>query len=268
MNICRLSALVAALLLAAACTGDSPTPERDIGSHGPGRRGGGPAHGNGLHHGRTLRPPCKARMAAARAAAPTSMAIPTPTPVPTPTRRPCPLQRQRQYPLRPPTPTPIPTPTADTGRLGQPYADSYIPTPTPDAAVLLSAMVGEVRPAVVRIEDQLQLRLRGYLRNPGQYRYVVTNHHVVEGNAEVRVTVGDSLTYLGTVLGTDPTRDLAVVRICCGSFKVLPFGDSAALRPGDAVVAIGYALGLQGQGHRKPAALCQRFGTNQPTVVS
>ena len=81
----------------------------------------------------------------------------------------------------------------------------------------------------------------------GSTGYVVTNHHVVEGNAEVRVTVGDSLTYLGTVLGTDQVRDLAVVRICCGSFKALPFGDASALRPGDAVVAIGYALGLPGQ---------------------
>ena len=108
-------------------------------------------------------------------------------------------------------------------------------------------MVSEARPAVVRIETSSGSGSGVIFDTQGSTGYVVTNHHVVEGNAEVRVTVGDSLTYLGTVLGTDQVRDLAVVRICCGSFKALPFGDASALRPGDAVVAIGYALGLPGQ---------------------
>ena len=38
-----------------------------------------------------------------------------------------------------------------------------------------------------------------------------------------------------------------MVSICCGSFQTLPFGNAAALQPGDEVVAIGYALGLPGQ---------------------
>ena len=108
-------------------------------------------------------------------------------------------------------------------------------------------MVIQARPAVVRIESGSGSGSGAIFDTQGSTGYVVTNHHVVEGNVEVRVTVGDSLTYLGTVLGTDQIRDLAVVRICCGSFKALPFGDAAALRPGDAVVAIGYALGLPGQ---------------------
>ena len=61
------------------------------------------------------------------------------------------------------------------------------------------------------------------------------------------VTVNDSATYDGTVHGTDPVRDLAVVSICCGRFHSLPFGDASVLEPGDEVVAIGYALGLSGQ---------------------
>ena len=108
-------------------------------------------------------------------------------------------------------------------------------------------MVNEVRPAVVRIETSSGSGSGVIFDTQGSTGYVVTNHHVVEGNAEVRVTVNDSLTYLGTVLGTDQIRDLAVVRICCGSFEALQFGDASALRPGDAVVAIGYALGLPGQ---------------------
>ena len=81
----------------------------------------------------------------------------------------------------------------------------------------------------------------------GQTGYVITNHHVVEGEAQVDVIVNDSTTYRGTVLGTDSVRDLAVVRICCGSFQALPFGNAATLQPGDEVVAIGYPLGLPGE---------------------
>ena len=81
----------------------------------------------------------------------------------------------------------------------------------------------------------------------GRTGYVVTNHHVVEGDVQVSVIVNDSTTYSGSVLGTDSVRDLAVVSICCGSFQTLPFGNAAALQPGDEVVAIGYALGLPGQ---------------------
>ena len=81
----------------------------------------------------------------------------------------------------------------------------------------------------------------------GQTGYIITNQHVVKGAAEVDVTVNDSAYYRGTVLGTDSVRDLAVVRICCGSFSKLSFGDASRLQPGDEVVAIGYALGLSGE---------------------
>ena len=81
----------------------------------------------------------------------------------------------------------------------------------------------------------------------GQTAYLVTNHHVVEGYSQVNVVVNDYTTYLGTVRGTDRVSDLAVVSICCGRFRALPFGDTSRLEPGDEVVAIGYALGLSGQ---------------------
>ena len=76
---------------------------------------------------------------------------------------------------------------------------------------------------------------------------MVTNEHVVEGQSRVSVTVNDSTTYSGTVLGVDATRDLAVVSICCGDFTALEFGDATALEVGDEIVAIGYALGLSGE---------------------
>ena len=105
----------------------------------------------------------------------------------------------------------------------------------------------QVRPAVVRIQTSSGSGSGVIFETQGRTGYVVTNHHVVEGEVQVSVIVNDSTTYRGSVLGTDSVRDLAVLTICCGSFQTLPFGNAAALQPGDEVVAIGYALGLPGE---------------------
>ena len=170
----------------------------------------------------------QARMAATIAAMPTATptAVPTATPTPVPTETPTPT------PVPTPVPTATPTPTA-------------IPFQSPAAA--LSEMVKRARPAVVRIESVFSSGSGAIFETEGRTAYIITNHHVVEGSAEVNVTVNDSATDRGTVLGTDAVRDLAVVRICCGSFRALSFGDANALEPGDEVIAIGYALGLPGQ---------------------
>jgi S1-C subfamily serine protease len=75
---------------------------------------------------------------------------------------------------------------------------------------------------------------------------VLTNFHVIEGASRVDVVVNDRITHVGAIQGTDPARDLAVVRICCGGFQAAPFGDAAGLKVGAEVVAIGYALGIPG----------------------
>ena len=69
---------------------------------------------------------------------------------------------------------------------------------------------------------------------------------MVEGYGQVSVTVNDTTVHNGTVRGVDTVRDLAVVSICCGSFHALPFGEASGLDPGDEVVAIGYAFGIDG----------------------
>jgi hypothetical protein len=75
----------------------------------------------------------------------------------------------------------------------------------------------------------------------------LTNYHVIEGASSITVVVNDSVNYGATVLGVDSLRDLAVVRICCStSFQALPFGDVSEVQAGDEVIAIGYALGLEG----------------------
>ena len=108
-------------------------------------------------------------------------------------------------------------------------------------------MVKQIRPAVVRIQTGSGSGSGVIFETQGQTGYIITNHHVVEGAAQVSVTVNDSTTYRGSVLGTDSVRDLAVVSICCGSFLALSYGDSTTLQPGDEVVAVGYPLGLLGE---------------------
>ena len=180
----------------------------------------------------------EARMAATIAAMPTPTNTPTPTATPVPTATPTPVPTATPTATPTPTPTPLPTPTP---------RPTSTPVPTKSPAALLREMVREVRPAVVRIETSSGSGSGAIIETQGRMGYVITNHHVVEGQAEVSVTVNDSATYHGRVLGTDPVRDLAVVRICCGSFRTLSFGNASRLEPGDEVVAIGYALGLSGE---------------------
>lgn len=108
-------------------------------------------------------------------------------------------------------------------------------------------MLKLVRPAVVRISSRNAVGSGVIYEIDGQTAYLVTNEHVIRGTAQVRVTVNDRQNYQGQVLGSDSIRDLAVVRICCGSFQALPFGDAAGLQQGDDVVTFGYALDLPGQ---------------------
>ena len=105
-------------------------------------------------------------------------------------------------------------------------------------------MIERVRPAVVKIfnpADEGQ-GSGAIFKTEGMNGYVITNHHVVDNTLEATVIVQDVAEYTGTVIGVDEGRDLAVVRICCGDFPTLEFGDSLSLNVGDPVVAIGYPL--------------------------
>ena len=188
----------------------------------------------------TPTPDINATVAAGIAATASAAPTPTPTLPPTPDLdatvevRMAATIAARPAPAPTPVPRDTPTPTAT-------------PIPTKSPAALLSEMVKEVRPAVVRIETRSGSGSGAIFEIQERTAYIITNHHVVEGVAQANVTVNDSVSYTGTVLGTDSVRDLAVVRICCGSFSKLAFGDTSSLEPGDEVVAIGYALGLSGQ---------------------
>ncbi|WP_026922827.1 trypsin-like peptidase domain-containing protein [Glycomyces arizonensis] len=77
--------------------------------------------------------------------------------------------------------------------------------------------------------------------------YIVTNNHVVEGASAVQVRFPDGTVADAEVLATDPTQDLAVVQVSgVDDLQPIAFGDSDALQVGDATVAIGSPLGLEG----------------------
>jgi len=79
--------------------------------------------------------------------------------------------------------------------------------------------------------------------------YIVTNNHVVENAAQIKVALPDGRTYDAKLIGRDPPSDLAVIKIDPKQgeqLPILPIGDSAKLRVGEWVVAIGNALGLEG----------------------
>ena len=83
----------------------------------------------------------------------------------------------------------------------------------------------------------------------GDYAYIVTNNHVIEGAQKIDVALENGETVAAELIGQDALTDLAVLKIDAKyADYALPFGDSDALRTGDSVVAIGNPLGLDFSG--------------------
>ena len=78
--------------------------------------------------------------------------------------------------------------------------------------------------------------------------HIVTNNHVVEGATELEIDFASGLKVRGTLLGTDPTADLAVidVDVPADQLTVVPIGDSDLVQVGERVIAIGNPFGLDG----------------------
>ena len=75
---------------------------------------------------------------------------------------------------------------------------------------------------------------------------VVTNDHVVAGTSRIRVGFDGGASYPATVVGADPSTDVAVVRVKAPASALHPltFGDSGASQVGDPIYAIGNPFGL------------------------
>ncbi len=74
--------------------------------------------------------------------------------------------------------------------------------------------------------------------------YIITNNHVVAGADEVTVTLSDRKTYTAKVIGADPSYDLAVVKVDAKNLPFMLYGNSADVKIGQWVLAIGYPLNL------------------------
>ncbi|MEA2574066.1 MAG: 2-alkenal reductase [Chloroflexia bacterium] len=73
--------------------------------------------------------------------------------------------------------------------------------------------------------------------------YIVTNNHVVENQTSLEVIFSDGTTAAAKLVGTDPSSDLAVIKVDVAVPAVAQFGDSSALEAGQPVLAIGSPLG-------------------------
>lgn len=74
--------------------------------------------------------------------------------------------------------------------------------------------------------------------------YIVTNNHVVNGADELTVTLNDNREFSARIIGTDPSTDLALIKVNAKDLPTLPIGDSDKLKVGEWVIAVGNPYGL------------------------
>ncbi|UII27315.1 trypsin-like peptidase domain-containing protein [Fulvivirga maritima] len=96
--------------------------------------------------------------------------------------------------------------------------------------------------------------LESYLGGPSQSSgsgvivsddgYIVTNNHVIEDASQIEVILNDNRTYFAKVVGTDPTTDLALIKIAAESLNFVEYGDSDNVKTGEWVLAIGNPFDL------------------------
>jgi len=136
----------------------------------------------------------------------------------------------------------------------------------------LAPMLEKVTPAVVNISTKTRVRVRNPFFDDPVFRqffglqgiprerveqslgsgvivdaakgYILTNNHVVGGADDITVTLQDGRNFKGTLVGTDPATDVAVVKIDADKLQALPIANSSSLRVGDFVVAVGEPFGL------------------------
>ncbi|MDR1223667.1 MAG: Do family serine endopeptidase [Tannerella sp.] len=74
--------------------------------------------------------------------------------------------------------------------------------------------------------------------------YIITNNHVIEGADSINVTLNDKRSFMAKVIGTDPSTDIALIRIDADDLQPVTFGDSEKLKIGEWVLAVGNPFDL------------------------
>lgn len=80
----------------------------------------------------------------------------------------------------------------------------------------------------------------------GEDGYIITNHHVVDGSNELSVVFADGSRFPAELIGSDPTTDIAVLRVGREDLAPIDIGSSQYLAIGEPAVAVGNPLGLEG----------------------
>ena len=119
------------------------------------------------------------------------------------------------------------------------------------SATDVSELYERVRPGVVSVEARSGAPGQGstgsgfVLDDDG---YILTNDHVVDGAASVRVRFVEGGPVSARLVGADPSSDLALLKVDSGDGKLnpLPLGSSSALKVGQPAVALGSPFGLEG----------------------
>lgn len=74
--------------------------------------------------------------------------------------------------------------------------------------------------------------------------YIVTNNHVVEGASKIEVTFNDKHKRTATIIGNDPSTDLALIKVEAKDLEFLTFADSDEVKVGEWVLAVGNPFNL------------------------
>ena len=75
--------------------------------------------------------------------------------------------------------------------------------------------------------------------------YVITNNHVIDEADEIKVTLSNKKSYTAKLIGTDPSSDLALLKVEAKGLPFLLYGNSEQVKVGQWVLAVGYPLNLE-----------------------
>ena len=115
-------------------------------------------------------------------------------------------------------------------------------------------IAAEVEPSVVQVNVRaIQETPQGPQEGQGlgsgvifrEDGYIITNNHVIQEAEEVNIAFADGTTEAGEVVGTDPSTDLAVVKVDRENLPAADFVEDLSLRPGELAVTVGSPSGFQ-----------------------